>query len=75
MQDAGYELVNADCILIGEEPRIAQRREEMRRRLADALGVDPDERQRPRDHHRPARFTGRGEGLAAQAVALLRKSR
>src|SRR4029077_982439 len=31
---AGYVLVNADCILVGEEPRIAARRDEMRARLA-----------------------------------------
>ena len=31
---AGYELVSADCIVIGEEPRIAPHRDEMRRRIA-----------------------------------------
>jgi 2-C-methyl-D-erythritol 2,4-cyclodiphosphate synthase len=72
---AGYELVNADCILIGEEPRIAERREEMRGRLAEALGVDPaavNVRATTTDR---LGFTGRSEGLAAEAVALLRKSR
>ena len=53
---AGFELVNADAILIGEEPRIAPRREEMRERLAGALGVEPDARQRPRDDDRPPRL-------------------
>ena len=33
---SGFELVNADCILIGEQPRIADRREEMRARLAES---------------------------------------
>src|SRR6516225_2750236 len=32
VQAAGFELVNADAILVGEEPRIAARREEMRER-------------------------------------------
>src|SRR5215472_11796791 len=41
VREAGFELVNADCVLIGEEPRIAGRREEMRSRLAEALGVEP----------------------------------
>src|SRR5215472_9445917 len=40
VQAAGFELVNADAILVGQEPRIADRREEMRERLAGALGVD-----------------------------------
>jgi 2-C-methyl-D-erythritol 2,4-cyclodiphosphate synthase len=71
--EAGWQLVNADCILIGQEPRIAPRRDEMRERLAEALGVDPGRiavRATTTDH---LGFTGRGEGLAAQAVALLRR--
>ena len=71
---AGFELVNADAILIGEEPRIAGRREEMRARLAGALGVDAalvNVRATTTDR---LGFTGRGEGLAAEAVALLRQT-
>ena len=73
VRDAGYALVNADCVLIGQEPRIASVREEMGGRLSEALGS--------RDGSVTVRatttdflgFTGRGEGLAAQAVALLRR--
>jgi 2-C-methyl-D-erythritol 2,4-cyclodiphosphate synthase len=71
--ELGWHLVNADCILIGQEPRIAPRRDEMRARLAEALGVEPGQiavRATTTDH---LGFTGRGEGLAAQAVALLRR--
>jgi 2-C-methyl-D-erythritol 2,4-cyclodiphosphate synthase len=71
---AGFELVNADCVLIGEEPRIAGRRDEMRERITDAIGVDVhlvNVRATTTDR---LGFTGRGEGLAAQAVALLRRS-
>jgi 2-C-methyl-D-erythritol 2,4-cyclodiphosphate synthase len=70
---AGFELVNADCILIGERPRIADRRDEMRARLADTMGVEADcisVRATTTDH---LGFTGRREGLMAQAVALLRQ--
>ena len=70
---AGWQLVNADCILIGEEPRIAPHREEMRRRLAAALGVDPTVVAVRATTTDGLGFTGRGEGLAAQAVALLRR--
>ncbi len=35
---AGLELVNADCVLIGEQPRIADRRDDMRPRLAETMG-------------------------------------
>jgi 2-C-methyl-D-erythritol 2,4-cyclodiphosphate synthase len=71
---AGFELVNADCILIGEQPRIADRREEMRRRLADALGTLVETVNVRATTTDRLGFTGRGEGLAAQAVALLREA-
>ena len=69
--EAGYELVNADCVLVGEEPRIAPQRDEMRARLAGVLGVDPDRIAVRATTTDRLGFTGRGEGLAAQAVALL----
>jgi 2-C-methyl-D-erythritol 2,4-cyclodiphosphate synthase len=68
---AGFELVNADCVLIGERPRIADRRDDMRARLADTLGVEPDRIAVRATTTDRLGFTGRGEGLAAQAVALL----
>jgi 2-C-methyl-D-erythritol 2,4-cyclodiphosphate synthase len=71
---AGFELVNADCVLIGEEPRITDVREEMGRRLAGALGVGTDRVTVRATTTDRLGFTGRGEGLAAQAVALLTAS-
>ena len=73
VRDAGFELVNADCVLIGEEPRIADRREEMRRRLAGALDVEPERVNVRATTTDRLGFTGRGEGLAAEAVALLER--
>jgi 2-C-methyl-D-erythritol 2,4-cyclodiphosphate synthase len=71
VREAGFALVNADCVLIGQEPRIAPHREAMRDRLAGALGV-PRERVNVRATTTDRLgFTGRGEGLAAEAVALL----
>jgi 2-C-methyl-D-erythritol 2,4-cyclodiphosphate synthase len=67
----GFELVNADCVLIGEEPRIAPVRETMRARLAGALGVGLDQVAVRATTTDRLGFTGRGEGLAAQAVVLL----
>jgi 2-C-methyl-D-erythritol 2,4-cyclodiphosphate synthase len=71
VRSAGFELVNADCVLIGEWPRIADRRDEMRARLADTLGVEPDRIAVQATTTDRLGFTGRGEGLAAHAVALL----
>jgi 2-C-methyl-D-erythritol 2,4-cyclodiphosphate synthase len=73
VQDAGWELVNADCVLVGEEPRIAPHRDEMRARLAGAVGVKPDRVAVRATTTDGLGFTGRGEGLAAQAVALVRR--
>ena len=72
-REAGFELVNADCVLIGEEPRIAPFREAMRAHLASALMVEPERVAVRATTTDGLGFTGRGEGLAAQAVALLRK--
>jgi 2-C-methyl-D-erythritol 4-phosphate cytidylyltransferase/2-C-methyl-D-erythritol 2,4-cyclodiphosphate synthase len=65
---AGYSVVNADCILVGQEPRIADRRAEMETRLSDLVGAPVTVRATTTDR---LGFTGRGEGLAAQAVALV----
>jgi 2-C-methyl-D-erythritol 2,4-cyclodiphosphate synthase len=69
VREAGWTLVNADCVLVGEEPRIAAHREEMRARLSAAVGGgEVNVRATTTDK---LGFTGRGEGLAAHAVALL----
>jgi 2-C-methyl-D-erythritol 2,4-cyclodiphosphate synthase len=74
VKGAGFELVNADCILIGEEPRIAPVRAAMQARLAGAMGVAPDRIAVRATTTDRLGFTGRGEGLAAQAVVLLLRS-
>ena len=69
VREAGWRLVNADCVLVGEEPRVEAHREEMRRTLFDVVGEgEVNVRATTTDR---LGFTGRGEGLAAQAVALL----
>ena len=71
VRGAGWRLVNADCVLIGEQPRIAARREEMRGCLSRAIGEgEVNVRATTTDG---LGFTGRREGLAAQAVALLER--
>jgi 2-C-methyl-D-erythritol 2,4-cyclodiphosphate synthase len=68
IREAGYSVVNADCVLIGEEPRIAERRGEMETALSELAGAPVSVRATTTDR---LGFAGRGEGLAAQAVALL----
>ena len=71
---SGFELVNADCVLIGERPRISELRVAMGARLAGAMGVDIDRVTVRATTTDELGFTGRGEGLAANAVALLRRT-
>ena len=71
VRGAGWALVNADCVLIGEQPRIAPVREAMQARLAGAMGVELDRVAVRATTTDGLGFAGRGEGLAAQAVALL----
>lgn len=72
-REEDWELVNADCVLVGEEPRIAPVREAMRVRLAGALGVETSLVNVRATTTDGLGFTGRGEGLGALAVALLDK--
>ena len=73
VREVGYELVNADCVLVGQEPRIAPHREAMSERLAATLGVSADRVNVRATTTDFLGFAGRGEGLAAQAVALLER--
>jgi 2-C-methyl-D-erythritol 2,4-cyclodiphosphate synthase len=73
VNEAGYELVNAHCVLIGERPKVAERRAELVVRLAETLGVEPDRIAVSGTTTDRLGFTGRGEGLAAQAVVLVRQ--
>ena len=68
VREAGYAVVNADCVLVGEQPRIAARRGELERVLGGIVDAPVSVRATTTDG---LGFTGRGEGLAAQAVALV----
>jgi 2-C-methyl-D-erythritol 2,4-cyclodiphosphate synthase len=71
VRGAGCVVVNADCVLIGEEPRISSRRAEMVDVLSSVVGAAVNVRATTTDG---LGFTGRREGLAAQAVALVESS-
>lgn len=69
----GWRVVNADVCLIGERPKIGPHRQRMRDRVAPALGVAPEDLNVKATTTEKLGFTGRGEGLAAQAVVLLQR--
>ncbi len=71
---AGWRIGNADVTLAARRPRIAPRAAEMRSRLAEALGVSPAQVNVKATTGEGTGFVGRGEGIAAHAVALLFRS-
>ncbi|MBO0748848.1 MAG: bifunctional 2-C-methyl-D-erythritol 4-phosphate cytidylyltransferase/2-C-methyl-D-erythritol 2,4-cyclodiphosphate synthase [Porphyrobacter sp.] len=68
---AGYRVGNVDVTLICEAPKIAPHREAMRRKLAALLGVDLTLVSVKATTTERLGFTGRGEGIAAQAAVTL----
>jgi 2-C-methyl-D-erythritol 2,4-cyclodiphosphate synthase len=68
----GWKLTNADAVLIGNDPRIAPVRKEMELLLASTLDGEGSVTVRATTTDGLG-FTGRGEGLAAQAVALIER--
>jgi len=68
---AGYTVVNVDMTVIAERPRVAPRVREMRTRLSMALGIDVGQVSVKATTTDGLGALGRGEGIAAQAIALL----
>lgn len=69
--EAGYGVGNVDVTIICEAPRIGPHRDAMRARLAELLAVDIGAVSVKATTTEKLGFTGRGEGIAAQAVASL----
>jgi 2-C-methyl-D-erythritol 2,4-cyclodiphosphate synthase len=70
-RELGWRVVDADCVLVLELPRIAPFRDEMRANLARALGIGVDAVGVKATTTEGLGFEGRKEGIAAQAVVLL----
>ena len=68
----GGALVHADVTIICERPKVGPHRAAMTERLAAILGVDPQRCSVKATTTEGLGFTGRGEGIAAQAVATVR---
>jgi 2-C-methyl-D-erythritol 4-phosphate cytidylyltransferase / 2-C-methyl-D-erythritol 2,4-cyclodiphosphate synthase len=70
-REAGYAIAHVDCTLICEAPKIGPHRAAMRDRIAGLLGVAPSAVSIKATTTEGLGFTGRSEGIAAQAVATL----
>ena len=72
VHEAGWRVVNADVVVATEGPRIAPHRALMRERIAALLGVEPDAVNVKGKTFEGLGALAAGEGVAAQAVCLLR---
>jgi 2-C-methyl-D-erythritol 4-phosphate cytidylyltransferase/2-C-methyl-D-erythritol 2,4-cyclodiphosphate synthase len=72
MREKGYELANLDATVIAEAPALAPHLEAMRARIAAGLGAPVEQVSVKAKSTDGLGALGRGEGIAAQAVALLR---
>ncbi|HZL07382.1 MAG TPA: 2-C-methyl-D-erythritol 2,4-cyclodiphosphate synthase, partial [Coriobacteriia bacterium] len=73
MRERGFELTDVDSVVALELPKIAPHRELMRARIAEALGVKAEAVGVKATTTERLGFTGREEGVAAWAVALLER--
>ncbi len=71
--DQGYSLGNADVTIICEAPKIGPHKLAMRAQLAEIMAVEIDRISVKATTTEMLGFTGRGEGIAAQAIATFQK--
>lgn len=72
LASAGWGVVNTDLTIVCERPKVGPHVEEMRARIAPLLGVEPGAVSIKATTTERLGFCGRGEGIAATAVALIR---
>jgi 2-C-methyl-D-erythritol 4-phosphate cytidylyltransferase/2-C-methyl-D-erythritol 2,4-cyclodiphosphate synthase len=71
MKEKGGQLINIDLTIIGETPKIKPHRQAMREKLSAITGLDIDRISLKATTTEKLGFTGRSEGLMAQATILL----
>jgi 2-C-methyl-D-erythritol 2,4-cyclodiphosphate synthase len=71
VKSRGYGIVNVDVTIIAQAPKMAPHILKMRHNVAQDLGIDIDAVSVKATTTERLGFTGRGEGIAAQAVALI----
>jgi 2-C-methyl-D-erythritol 2,4-cyclodiphosphate synthase len=71
LADAGYEVLNVDCTIMMEAPRVSSHKPAIRARLAAALGLPESRVNVKATTGEGIGFVGRGEGVAALATAGL----
>lgn len=73
LREHGWQVGNVDATVVAQTPKLAPYVPEMRRRLAEAMGLDVDCVSVKATTEERLGFTGSGEGMAAHAVALIER--
>lgn len=73
LREHGWQVGNVDATVVAQAPKLAPYIPEMRRRLAEAMGLDVDCVSVKATTEEKLGFTGSGEGMAAHAVALIER--
>ncbi len=73
VKESGYELVNIDCTIMAQKPKMAPYIEDMKARIAEILQSTTDRVNVKATTTEKLGFVGRGEGIASQAVVLLKR--
>ena len=73
LREHGWQVGNVDATVVAQVPKLAPYIPEMRRRLAEAMGLDVDCVSVKATTEERLGFTGSGEGMAAHAVALIER--
>jgi 2-C-methyl-D-erythritol 2,4-cyclodiphosphate synthase len=71
LAERGHRVGNVDCTVIMEEPKLSPHRQAIRERLATVLGIAPERVNVKASTGERMGFVGRGEGVAALAVAAI----
>lgn len=71
LEDHGYVVENIDSTVIAQRPKLLPYRPEMAENIAEALGLEASQVSVKATTEEGLGFTGSGEGIAAQAIALL----
>lgn len=73
LRDNGYSVINVDCTVIAQKPKMKPYIPEMRMNIATALSTDADNISVKATTEEEMGFTGRGEGISAHCVCLIDK--
>ncbi len=75
LRAAGYEIGNVDSTVVAQAPKLAPYIPQMRQNIAAAAEVEPEQVSVKATTEEQLGFTGSGDGVSAQAIALLQKNR